>query len=97
MSKSANARVSRIILMMWLGVSALAAESKIFVSRHADRYGTEPDPTLTEIGEKQADLLSRMLAAANVTRETLQFGRVDPEEERNVAVGSPRFQQANFK
>ncbi|HTF67781.1 MAG TPA: histidine phosphatase family protein [Edaphobacter sp.] len=38
----------------------------MFVSRHADRFGTEPDPSLTPRGEVQAESLGRMLAGANV-------------------------------
>jgi broad specificity phosphatase PhoE len=42
------------------------AQSTIFVTRHADRYGTEPDPALTPKGEEQARSLARLLSKANV-------------------------------
>jgi len=42
------------------------AQSTIFVTRHADRYGTEPDPALTPKGEEQARSLARLLSNANV-------------------------------
>lgn len=42
------------------------AQSTIFVTRHADRYGTEPDPDLTPKGEGQARLLAQLLSDANV-------------------------------
>jgi broad specificity phosphatase PhoE len=56
----------RLILLLALSALSLAAQSTIFVSRHADRYGTEPDPAITPLGEKQAEALGRMLVAANV-------------------------------
>ena len=42
------------------------AQSTIFVTRHADRYGAEPDPALTPKGEEQARSLARLLSNANV-------------------------------
>ena len=42
------------------------AQSTIFVTRHADRYGTEPDPSLTPTGEKQSQALAQLLSDANV-------------------------------
>jgi len=42
------------------------AQSTIFVTRHADRYGTEPDPALTPKGEEQARSLAQLLSDANV-------------------------------
>lgn len=59
--------VCRIALLACVSVLSLAAQSTIFVSRHADRYGTEPDPDLTPAGKRQAEALSRLLADANVT------------------------------
>ncbi|HEY4359214.1 MAG TPA: histidine phosphatase family protein [Acidobacteriaceae bacterium] len=43
-----------------------SAQSTIFVTRHADRYGTEPDPDLTPKGKEQAAALAQLLADANV-------------------------------
>ena len=42
------------------------AQSTIFVTRHADRFGTEPDPSLTPKGEEQARSLAQLLSDANV-------------------------------
>jgi broad specificity phosphatase PhoE len=42
------------------------AQSTIFVTRHADRYGTEPDPSLTPKGEQQARSLAELLSDANI-------------------------------
>jgi broad specificity phosphatase PhoE len=43
-----------------------SAQSTIFISRHADRLGTEPDPALTAVGEKQAEALAHLLQNANI-------------------------------
>jgi phosphohistidine phosphatase SixA len=43
------------------------AQSTIFVVRHADRYGTEPDPNITPEGHRQARSLAALLADAKVT------------------------------
>ena len=45
---------------------AASAQSTIFISRHADRLGTEPDPALTALGEKQAEALAHLLRDANI-------------------------------
>ena len=60
-------RVPLRLALLCLCVFTLAAQSTIFVSRHADRYGTEPDPDLTKLGEEQAEALGRLLQEANVT------------------------------
>ena len=44
------------------------AQSTIFVVRHADRYGTEPDPSITPEGQRQSESLARVLADTHVTR-----------------------------
>src|SRR5262245_31969721 len=56
----------RLLLLLCATALTLAAQSTIFVSRHADRYGTEPDPAITPLGEKQAEALGRLLVAANI-------------------------------
>jgi broad specificity phosphatase PhoE len=68
MAVAAKARLLRIAIWMAAGSLGLSAQSTVFVSRHAARHATEPDPALTEAGEKQAEALGLMLAAANVTR-----------------------------
>lgn len=53
-------------LVSCICLHAVHAQSTIFVTRHADRYGTEPDPSLTPTGEKQAQALAQLLSDANV-------------------------------
>lgn len=53
---------------MVFSAGVMWAQSTVFVVRHADRYGTEPDPSITEVGQRQADSLSRLLADARITR-----------------------------
>jgi broad specificity phosphatase PhoE len=57
-------KLSRALL--FLVASLCAGPSTIFVSRHADRFGTEPDPSLTPLGMKQAKALARLLVSANI-------------------------------
>jgi len=59
--------------MKWLAAlfllsGFLCAQSTVFVVRHADRYGTEPDPDITPEGQRQAAALARLLADARVTQ-----------------------------
>jgi len=59
--------------MRWLVILALTAgtlfpQSTIFVVRHADRYGTEPDPDLTPEGRRQAAALGRLLSDSRIIR-----------------------------
>jgi phosphohistidine phosphatase SixA len=59
--------------MKWLTAFLLCAglmfaQSTIFVVRHADRYGTEPDPDITPEGRRQAESLAALLAGAKITR-----------------------------
>ena len=59
--------------MGWLVIPALTAgtlfpQSTIFVVRHADRYGTEPDPDLTPDGRSRAAALGRLLSDSRITR-----------------------------
>jgi broad specificity phosphatase PhoE len=42
------------------------AQTTIFVSRHAGRLGTEPDPELTPLGKQQAVALAQLLIEANI-------------------------------
>lgn len=58
--------------MKWLAVFLLSAglifaQSTVFVVRHADRYGTEPDPDITPEGQRQAAALARLLADTKIT------------------------------
>lgn len=46
--------------------TALWGQSTIFVTRHAQRGGFEPDPPLTAEGEAQAEALGRLLADADI-------------------------------
>jgi phosphohistidine phosphatase SixA len=59
--------------MRWLVILALTAgtlfsQSTIFVVRHADRYGSEPDPDITPEGRRQAAALGRLLSDSRITR-----------------------------
>lgn len=58
----------RTAVILILCAGAMPAQSTIFVVRHADRQGTEPDPLLTEEGQRQAASLARLLASAHITR-----------------------------
>jgi phosphohistidine phosphatase SixA len=58
--------------MKWLAAFFLSAglmfaQSTVFVVRHADRYGTEPDPDITPEGQREAASLAKLLAGAKVT------------------------------
>ena len=55
-----------ILALVYAGPTAVWAQFTIFVTRHADRFGTEPDPSLTPLGMKQAESLSLLLADANI-------------------------------
>ena len=61
------------VRMRWLAVLLLTSvtlfgQSTIFVVRHADRYGTEPDPDITPEGQRQADSLGKLLKDSHITR-----------------------------
>jgi phosphohistidine phosphatase SixA len=51
-----------------LAGGAAHAQSTVFVTRHEDRGGEEPDPSLTAKGRCQADALAGLLADAKVTQ-----------------------------
>lgn len=54
-------------LLAWLVCAgSLAAQSTVFVVRHADRGPEEPDALLTERGLRQADQLGALLADAGI-------------------------------
>lgn len=59
-------RVASAALFVLTVAVPCPAQTTIFISRHADRFGTEPDPSLTPAGMKQARDLGRLLAPANV-------------------------------
>src|SRR5215475_565673 len=59
---------ARSLLFVMLCSAAAWAQSTVFVVRHADRYGTEPDPSITPEGQRQAESLARLLADAHITR-----------------------------
>ena len=60
--------LGRSLLIAILYAATAWAQSTVFVVRHADRYGTEPDPSITPEGQRQAESLARLLADTNVTR-----------------------------
>jgi len=57
---------ARLTVVLYAAVAW--AQSTVFVVRHADRYGTEPDPSITPEGQRQAESLARLLADAHITR-----------------------------
>jgi phosphohistidine phosphatase SixA len=57
----------RLLVATLLCASTLAAQSTVFVVRHADREAPEPDPPLTPLGFEQAAALARTLADTPVT------------------------------
>lgn len=65
MAHALSIKFSRALLFLAMA-SLCAGHSTIFVSRHADRFGTEPDPSLTPLGMKQAEALARLLVSANI-------------------------------
>lgn len=50
-----------------LGLDRARAQATIFITRHADREGTEPDPPLMAKGRCQAEALAELLADAKIT------------------------------
>ena len=77
------------------------AQSTIFVTRHADRYGTEPDPALTPKGEEQARSLARLLSNANVkhifTTELIRTQETAAPLAHQIHVVSVVVPQDNFE
>src|SRR5262249_51789260 len=59
---------ARSLLFAIICTAAAWAQSTVFVVRHADRYGTEPDPSITRVGQRQAESLARLLADTHITR-----------------------------
>lgn len=54
------------------------AQTTIFVVRHADREGSEPDPPLTADGRKRAENLGSLLRDAHITHIfTTEFQRTE--------------------
>jgi phosphohistidine phosphatase SixA len=61
-----------------VGAAILAAQTTVFVVRHADREAPEPDPPLTARGERQAEALARLLRDAHVRHiYTTEFQRTE--------------------
>ena len=59
---------ARAVCIAILYTTVAWAQSTVFVVRHADRYGTEPDPSITPVGQRQAESLARLLAETPITR-----------------------------
>ncbi|HWA93856.1 MAG TPA: histidine phosphatase family protein [Terracidiphilus sp.] len=55
-----------LLFVPFIGLPIAHAQSTIFVTRHADRFGTEPDPSLTPKGKAQAQALAQLLSDANI-------------------------------
>ena len=58
----------RALLIPILYAAVAWAQSTVFVVRHADRYSTEPDPSITPEGQRQAASLALLLADTHITR-----------------------------
>ncbi len=61
-----NRTVLRAAVLLVLAALMGLAQSTFFVVRHADRYGTEPDPAITPLGKQQAEAIGALLADANI-------------------------------
>ncbi len=59
--------LAALFLSAFVSAAPLCAQSTIFVVRHADRYGTEPDPDITPEGRREAASLARLLAETKIT------------------------------
>jgi broad specificity phosphatase PhoE len=79
---------SRIAMLVCLGAFALAGQSTIFVSRHADRFDTEPDPQLTETGKAQAIYTTELIRTHQTAAPTARLAKVQP-----VAVKQAEFDE----
>ena len=104
MSPSLCVRASRVapVVILLLGIASLCAgQSTIFVSRHADRFGTEPDPSLTPKGKKQAEALARLLASADIrhiyTTELLRTRQTAAATARDAHIQPVVISQAHFE
>jgi len=60
-------KVMRFLIVTCLGSLGLSAQSTVFVVRHAERPGIEPDPPITEEGFRRADTLAHVLGDARIT------------------------------
>jgi 2,3-bisphosphoglycerate-dependent phosphoglycerate mutase len=61
-------RLVLTLLLLGLFVSAAAAQSTIFVVRHAEKApSSDKDPNLSEAGSKRADSLAKLLKDANIS------------------------------
>jgi len=58
----------RALVLGLLCAACVFCQSTVFVVRHADRYGSEPDPSITEEGRRQAVALAALLADSRITR-----------------------------
>ena len=57
----------KCLAVFLLSAGLMFAQSTVFVVRHADRYGAEPDPDITPEGQREAVALAKLLADAKVT------------------------------
>lgn len=61
-------RLALTLLLLGLFVSAVAAQSTIFIVRHAEKVpGSDKDPDLSEAGRARAEALARTLRDASIT------------------------------
>jgi len=57
----------KCLAVFLLSAGLMFAQATVFVVRHADRYGAEPDPDITPEGQREAVALAKLLADAKVT------------------------------
>jgi broad specificity phosphatase PhoE len=55
-----------VVLLGSLWAVSVWSQATVFVTRHADREGYEPDPPLTDKGQRQSEALALLLADANL-------------------------------
>lgn len=100
MQVSASVRVLSITFLVLTISSLCAGQSTIFISRHADRFGTEPDPSLTPRGMKQAQALAALLKPANIrhiyTTELLRTRQTAEPTARECNIQPVVISQARF-
>ncbi len=60
-------RIFSAVLLFGVVISSAAAQSTVFIVRHAEKADATKDTDLSEAGRARAELLARMLKDANIT------------------------------
>ncbi len=86
--------------LLLAGSLAAPAQTTVFVVRHADRGAAEPDPALTETGQRQAQALATLLRDARVrhiyTTEFQRTGQTAAPTAREAGVKPEVVRQADL-